>query len=122
LTEESGYELDQLKVLQPRQRMQAQSGATVLPVPVSFITHQFDNPLHQKEHHHDDLGFALVTPEPPRQKPQAGESTVIRYLTKKDLLATPESRLPGDVRQTFIFIMDYCLKHWESLDINDFVT
>lgn len=120
ITEESGYAPDQLKVLQPKERLQSSADATVLPVPAIFITHQFDNPAHGKEHHHDDLGFAFVVDSAPQDKPQAGESTNIQLLTRQQLIDLPTGRIPGDVRNTFLFIMDHCLTGWEALPTSAF--
>lgn len=117
LREESGYDIDQLRILQPEQRVKHLSDAVIHPQPASHSTHPFGGGT---DHFHTDIGYAVVADEPPRHLPEDGESTTIRLLTRSELAAMPESDLPDNVKQIGLFIFDHCLKHWESVPATEF--
>ena len=76
LKEESGYELEQLHVLQPTSTVAQSDNQIVHPVPVSINTHAISG-----AHYHTDLCYAFVAEAPPRGKQAAGESDDVRWLT-----------------------------------------
>jgi 8-oxo-dGTP pyrophosphatase MutT (NUDIX family) len=117
LREESGYDIDQLRILQPEQRVKQLSDAVIHPQPAAHSTHPFGGGT---DHFHTDIGYAVVAVEPPRHLPEDGESTTIKLLTRSELAAMPESDLPDNVKQIGLFIFDYCLKHWESVPATEF--
>ncbi len=117
LREESGYDIDQLRILQPEQRVKQLSDAVIHPQPAAHSTHPFGGGT---DHFHTDIGYAVVATEPPRHLPEDGESTTIKLLTRSELAAMPESDLPDNVKQIGLFIFDYCLKHWESVPATEF--
>ena len=119
LLEESGYELKQLYVLQPNERINELTGAALHPVPVIFNTHAFGNGL---DHFHSDTGFAVIAEEPPKHKPAEGESNVIRLFTRQELLEAPEEIIAKNISTTFLFIMDVCLPNWEQIPASSFAT
>lgn len=117
IVEESGYHLDQLKILQPPERMKTAGTVTLHPVPVSLISHPFED----IDHHHSDIGYAFTASGAPKGKPQAGESTKLIYLNRQQLQDLPDTQIPANVRDTFLFVMTNCLRSWESLPLNTFV-
>jgi 8-oxo-dGTP pyrophosphatase MutT (NUDIX family) len=117
LREESGYDIDQLRILQPAERVKQLSDAVIHPQPAAHSTHPFGGGT---DHFHTDIGYAVVAVEPPRHLPEDGESTTIKLLTRSELAAMPESDLPDNVKQIGLFIFDYCLKHWESVPATEF--
>src|SRR5690349_3881626 len=60
LLEESGYELKQLKLLQPKERMKSLRGAILHPQPFHLNTHVFN-----ETHNHTVLEYAFVTDQEP---------------------------------------------------------
>jgi 8-oxo-dGTP diphosphatase len=117
LREESGYDIDQLRILQPANRVKSLSDAVLHPQPASHSTHPFGGGTN---HFHTDIGYAIVANQPPRHKPDDGESTTIKLLTREELAAMPESDLPDNVKQIGLFIFDYCLANWETVPATEF--
>ena len=111
LEEESGYSIDLLKILQPKTRIKHMEGVKLHPVPVHFMTHRFPG----MDHYHTDTAFAFTTQEPPKSPVHAGESTVLKLFTTNQLLSIPSSQIPENVRQTGLFVLEKCLREWESV-------
>jgi 8-oxo-dGTP pyrophosphatase MutT (NUDIX family) len=110
LKEESGYEIDQVQLLQPRQRLHKISHATIHPQPVSHTTHPVPG-----DHFHTDIVYALTTREEPRSKPDEGESTHIKLFTRAELLALPTDQIFENVREIALYIFDEVLPSWEAV-------
>ncbi len=51
VAEESGYSMDQLRVLQPVSRLRKVNGVAAHPYPVSLLTHKFG----ELDHYHTDI-------------------------------------------------------------------
>lgn len=78
--EESGYDLDQLGVLQVVDTRVDTAGAVVHPIPFVVNTHRLPG-----DHLHTDLSFALVAGGPPRHRVDEGESADLYWLTLGEL-------------------------------------
>lgn len=111
IREESGYELDQLQLLQPVERVKAVTGAILHPVPLCHNTHPFND-----EHFHTDSGYAFVTEESPRNAVEKDESADIRLLSRDQLADLPEDQTFESVRTPALFMFDVCLDKWERVD------
>lgn len=106
--EEVGYELDQLKVIQYKNRMpfysDKETGLQAHPVPFYDVSHDFfdigDN------HFHDDRGWMFVADEPPRRSPAEDESQDVRMFTAAELDALPEKEIYWNIRE----IGKYCIE------------
>lgn len=79
LVEESGYELSELKLLQPLPSVPMVDNAVVHPVPFLMNTHKIG------EHYHSDLCYAFVARDVPQSAPGEGESTDLRWVTQAEL-------------------------------------
>ena len=114
LLEESGYELGQLKLLQPPHSVRRLSGIIVHPLPVVLMTHNFD-----ATHKHTDIEYAFTTTETPRHAISEAESKDVRAFSRAELedKAFP---IPDNVREIGLFIFDICLKYWERVDTSSF--
>lgn len=110
--EETGYELDQLQLLQPAARVKRLSVAKLHPVPVLHNTHAFDE---HGDHYHTDIVYALVTNELPRHSVGAEESTDLRWLTRAELAVLTDKETYPDIHPVVEFIFDVCLPQWERL-------
>lgn len=115
IPEETGYEMSQLKILQPRQRLKKVSRSILHPVAVAHNTHVIvDN------HYHSDLDYAFVADGPPKSKVGKGESSDIRLFTRAELLAYPKNDIFQEVLDITLFIFDVCLPEWEQLKTSSF--
>ena len=114
LREESGYDLSQLKLLQPEHRLLAMSNVVQHPMPVSNMTHPFGG----IDHFHTDGGYLFITDQAPAHSPDEGESKDLRFLTRKELVA--EDNIPANVRETYLFALDTALEHWQPVPTDTF--
>lgn len=117
LREEAGYDLDQLQLLQPKQRLIYSSGESIVhPYPLALQTHPFAGMPHK----HTDIGFAFVATEPPRNKPAEGEATDFRILSVKELKQLKDDSIPANVREIFLFAIEECLPSWDKTPASSF--
>ena len=114
LREETGYELDQVAVLQPALRLGPLPDNDVHPQPICLRTVPVARGV-EHEHWHIDLGFALVTAEAPRLAVSPGESTELAWLTRRQLLDLPAGETYEDVRQIHLYILDRLLDAWPAV-------
>ncbi len=115
LQEESGYDIGQLKILQPKDRIHKLSDANLHPYPVCINTHQI-----YEGHSHTDIEYAFVTNTEPVGDIHSGESTTIRLFTQTELAALSDKETYANIREIGAFIFDVCLKEWEAVDISNF--
>jgi len=115
IEEESGYTLDQLMVLQPKNNIRALTGIKVHPLPVILMTHAFDH-----GHNHTDIEYVFTTVAPPRHDVGTDESKDIKCFTRDQLVALPSREIPDNVRELGLFILDTCLKDWEPVETSLF--
>ncbi len=80
LTEESGFMLEDLDILQPDDSRLEITHAVVHPVPVLMNTHVISG-----EHFHSDLCFAFVARRLPSRSVEGEESADLRWLTIAEL-------------------------------------
>lgn len=114
LVEESGYQPEQVRLLQPPVRMRRLTDAAAHPVPVLSST-ACTSP--DPAHFHTDLLYALVTAEEPAGAPGDGESTDIRLLTRDQLDAVADDQIVEMWREAGRFILDEILPAWESVEL-----
>lgn len=82
LIEETGYELNQLYVVQPKfTKIQSLTGGDVHPYPLVHSTHAYGD----LDHYHTDSGYLFVTREDPAGAPGEGETNDFHWLTEKEL-------------------------------------
>jgi len=117
ITEESGFDHDQLQILQPVQRLKSVSGVVTHPQPVYVHTGQF--PI-QPPHFHTDMMYALVANEAPRQAPLEGESTDIRLFNLEELAQVPAEEIFEAWREIGAYILKEVLPSWERLPLTTF--
>lgn len=116
LAEESGYAMQQLKVLQPSMRLTKISDATLHPYPVVTLTCRFGD----TSHYHTDIAYAFVTHESPAGTRGKGESAGIQTFTATELAAIPSKETPENVREVGLFILEDCLANWAGVDTSEF--
>lgn len=110
LREESGYDIDQVQLLQPSLRIRSLSGAIVHPIPFAYNTHPVPG-----EHFHTDTGHVVVTTELPHHQPASGESTDLRLFTRAEVEALKMDKSLENVREIILYIFDNILDNWQPV-------
>lgn len=111
IREESGYDIDQLRILQPTERIQRMDGVKHHPVPLFLQTHEFKK---DEGHFHVDVGFLFLARESPLHQPSEGESSQLLWLTNSEIQAR-KSDMPPDVAQIFDFAFTTAIHSWEAI-------
>lgn len=119
IAEETGYDLTQLAVLQPPQRMSGPLGdsAVLHPQPVSVLTHDYDP---DGRHRHIDLGFAFLASGAPASEPRAGESDCLLWVSPAELALLTE--MPENTRQIAQFVLETVRQQWQPVPATLFNT
>lgn len=114
IREESGYELDQLMLLQPETRIKHLDRSDVHPMPATYNTHKVGD-----SHFHTDLAYAFVTTEEPRHLPKEGESNDLRLFNRGQVAALTEAECFQNVKDISLFILDEILNNWSQVPAAD---
>lgn len=109
ILEESGYDIADLNLLQPPQRVRSVSGVKLHPVPVSSGTYIFSD-----THFHTDIAYVFTTDSEPKQ---TSESDEFKYVSRQELASDAEYE---SVRDIGLFIFDVCLLEWVIAEQADF--
>ena len=116
LSEESGYGLDELQILQPDAQQVEAEGVVVHPLPVLFNTHMISD-----THYHSDLCFAFVATAAPMHAVADGESADLRWLTLSEL---KQSSINGeaakDVAVFYEAIINRFLENYERVPASQY--
>lgn len=114
LREESGYDLDQLKLLQPPHTMREFGDTSVAhPLPFVFGTHPYDGKM---AHYHTDVGFLFVTTKDPLHAVAEAESANLQLFTRAELTALPDAEILQNVRTSALYAFDSLLDDWQAVD------
>jgi 8-oxo-dGTP diphosphatase len=116
IEEESGYEMHQLRVMQPPVRVRSMDGVKTHPNPLFLQTHAFKG---MDNHSHIDIGFLFVTNELPSHLPADGESTNLLWLTHEQIQAR-STEMPPDIAQIYDFCFTSALEAWDSVSVSDY--
>lgn len=115
LQEESGYTMEQLKILQPKMRLKRLTRSKLHPQPVTVDTHNFS-----PDHFHTDMKYVFVTRELPSLKVGPDESTDFKLFTKAKLMELSEDETFKDVKEIGEYIFDHILPTWQPVDPSEF--
>lgn len=110
LTEESGYQLTQLDILQPPSRIKQMSHVVQHPYPLSMNTHDIPH-----RHFHTDIEYGFVTEDDPAEKLSEGESSDVRWLSREELLDLPKDMIYTNTREVYMFMLDEALHKWDQV-------
>ena len=113
LLEETGYDMDQLQIMQPKDRLKKLKTHHLHPVPISFLTHAFND----EPHYHTDIAFLFITSQAPRHAIGKNESPAINLYSQAEIqnLDTYDSIL-----EVANFAFDTALPKWEAVDTSTF--
>jgi 8-oxo-dGTP pyrophosphatase MutT (NUDIX family) len=103
LEEESGYQLDQLYVLQPFSDVLSAKDAVIHPVPFASNTHDVGN-----GHYHSDLCYGFIAENKPSGVLAANESEDIRWVSLSELkLLAKSGEALGDIVDIYAYLIDH---------------
>jgi 8-oxo-dGTP pyrophosphatase MutT (NUDIX family) len=110
IREEAGYDISQLMLLQPAQRLGHVGQAIVHPQPIVHVTMGY---LTDEYHYHTDSTYAFVTNSAPAHAPDEGESTDIRLFTRSEI--KHHANIDDITRDTALYALDVVLSNWERV-------
>lgn len=116
LKEETGYDISQLRLLQPANTLPHLTKSVVHPYPLALVTYKYGD----IDHFHTDTAFGFVTDQTPLNTIEDGESKDIKLLTRKEVLNSSDKLVPKNVKEMVLHIMDQILKDWEQVDASSF--
>lgn len=117
LLEEAGYDMEQLQILQPAERLKTLRHAVLHPQPVCINTHLITA---SPDHFHTDSVYTFITTEEPKHAVAAGESTDFILLTRQELIDLSEKEMFSNVREICLYMFDHVLPHWERVKPSEF--
>jgi ADP-ribose pyrophosphatase YjhB (NUDIX family) len=112
ILEEAGFELHQLRILQPKLRLELAKTTQLIPQPVVINSHEIGD----TNHYHTDIVFAFVTSEQPSQIVAEDESQLRAMFTLAELEENKDNFLLPNVRKIGMFVTDVLLREWEPVD------
>ena len=119
ILEESGYELSQLKILQPKSRIKLLTDVKLHPMPVVSSTHSVDGL--NFDHYHTDLSYAFVTNEKPNNNIDTSiESDEIKYVTHKELNKLTDEDIFANAKEIADYMFKVCLTSYEPVDTKQY--
>lgn len=116
IAEESGYDMNQLKVMQPKERITSMPGTKTHPTPLFLQTHEFKK---NADHFHIDVGFFFVTDQVPAHQPEQGESAELLWMTMEEI-DRRKNEMPEDIAVIYRFCFETALRSWEPVLPNEF--
>lgn len=115
LSEETGYTMAQLQLLQPAERMNSISGAVIHPQPVAHATMGYPS---YGSHFHTDSVYAFTAENTPLGNPREGESTDIRLFSRAEI--AEQQDIDPITRQIALYILDKVFPNWEQVSPSEF--
>lgn len=101
LAEESGYSLDELKILQYTADRLNEAGNVTHPTPLAVNTHNVGN-----DHYHSDLCYGFLAKDLPKAAIAEDESADLRWLTIDELKkGTTDKSVLEDVVNIYDFLL-----------------
>lgn len=115
MREETGYDLKQVQLLQPLERMTSITGAVLHPQPVAHATMGYPT---QGGHFHTDSVYAFTADSAPLHSPEEGESMDIQLFTRAEIVNHPN--VDPITRDISLYIFDKVLSTWKPVSPSDF--
>lgn len=117
IREESGYDLSQLKLLQPQHRLTGLTDLNLHPTPILLSTHKFTA---EASHYHTDLTYAFVTPEMPKSDISEGESERVQLFTEAELRLLGKDEIVSNVQEIGLYLFGEYGKSLLPVDTSDY--
>jgi 8-oxo-dGTP diphosphatase len=119
LLEETGYDFDQLRIIQPKylEKLVLSNTEKVMH-PVQFLYNS--HPVND-DHFHSDAVYLFTVTEPPRHTPGEGESTDLRWVSLEDINKLTEEDLSSMVIDAAAIAFEAATSgEWSSLPTSHF--
>lgn len=116
LTEESGYKLEELALLQPKSRIKKMTKVVQHPYPLSMNTHSIPG-----DHFHSDIEYVFVADSDPAGEADEGESLDLRWINRTELDQLSGEEIFDNTREAYQFVFDEALSNWEKVPTNHFL-
>lgn len=112
IKEESGYDLSQLQILQPKDSLKTLGDLIIHPFPFLHVTYHYK----ELDHYHSDLKYVFVTSQEPKHKPNDGESQTIKSFTRRQIVDLSADKMKDHDKKMCLYVFDEILKNWEQID------
>lgn len=115
LREESGYSLDQLKLLRPPHGLTSfgvGDNSVVHPLPFVFGTYPFDGKM---PHFHTNVDYLFATTQEPKHLVSADESSTFQLFTKEEISKLSPQEILSNVRTVTLYAFTL-LDEWHEVD------
>jgi 8-oxo-dGTP diphosphatase len=119
ILEESGYEISQLKILQPKNRIKTLPSSVIHPQPAALYTVNYNQ---SPDHKHTDIIFALTTTEEPNKQPSEGESQELIWCSLGELDRLDNTQILDNIRVIARHVLTNLLNDWEQVNPNEYET
>lgn len=116
LEEESGYQLEQLQILQPVSRISSMSMTVQHPTPLSMNTHSIP-----PNHFHTDIEYAFTATSEPTRNVAEGESVDLRWLSQAEIQALSHAEMYENTKEVYNFIFDEALRKWDPVQTKEYL-
>jgi len=115
IREESGFLVDQLKILQPKDRIKYLSDVVAHPQPVVLSDQDVSS-----EHFHTDIAFAFLVQEEPLGEIDEGESEDLRWMSQTQINKLMIADIFPNTREIYNYIFSECLPNWEKVSPKEY--
>ncbi len=112
IKEESGYNLNQLKLLQPKDSLKKLDDLAIHPLPFLHVSYHYK----EFDHYHSDLKYVFVTKEKPDGLPRKGESEDIKSFSRQEIVELSNDKIADHDKKLCLYVFDTILKEWEAVD------
>ncbi len=117
IPEETGYQLDQLRIFQPVERLKQLTGVALHPLPLVENTHAFDD---TRTHFHTDRMYVFAADGAPLGTPGEDESSDLRWVTLKQLLQYDDALIFPNTKELCEYAFNHCITRWQPVPLTDF--
>jgi 8-oxo-dGTP diphosphatase len=112
ISEESGYSIADLEVLQPQGIIDTLTGVTFHPYPLVLNTHNISD-----DHLHSDTAFGFIALGSPSSHVGTGESQDLRWYSHCELLNLAVKDVCSNTRQVYDYMFTTALPNWKRCKV-----
>lgn len=119
--EETGYDVNQLNVLQPKNQLVVSQLENTVVHPIPIVVSSHGSPKWD-QHYHTDSSYAFTTIQNPANEIQEGEADTLIWVTEQELYETsPQGIVPG-IRTIGLAVFQHFLKDWVEVPFSTYST
>lgn len=117
IEEETGYDINELDILQPPLRIDGGGDAVIHPTPLVYSTHRFSD---KGNHFHTDASYGFVAHALPTKAPAEGESSSLQWLSLEEMNQLSSNEIIENVRHIARFVLTKALEQSERIPASRF--